>query len=435
MARFLFTIWPLTSHIQPQMGTAMELRSRGHEVAFYTGASAAALLDGEGMRVFPFRRVDEALVWDVIRAVTERATGGSTPRLMRRVTQEWWAGTVPDQVADLREILDAWHPNVLVTETSVWAPILVLGETTGLPVAISSTLMGCLIDGTDAPPWGLGLRPPRTLLTRLVARAYGTIIDVAARGFRRQLDQMRAGYGLPPMGCSVNSFTGRLPLYMVPSIAELDYGRHDLPPCVHYVGPCVWNKATGETAPAWLQDLPTDRPLVHVTEGTLHYQDPFVLRAAVHGLARLPVQVVATTGRQRDPATLNLGSLAPNVRLEQWVSHADLLPRCAALVTTGGAGTVLAALQAGVPMVIVPTHWDKPDNAQRVVQVGAGIRLSPKRCTSERLRAAVEHVLAEPSFKVNAERLAGELAAAPGPKGAAPLLEELVLRTTRTVAR
>lgn len=435
MARFLFTIWPLTSHLQPQLGTAIELRSRGHEVAFYTGASAIRLLEGEGMRVFPFQRVDEALIWNVIRAVTDRAAGGSTPRLMQRVTHDWWAGTVPDQVGDLREILAVWHPDVLVTETSVWAPILVMRESTGLPVAISSTLMGCLIDGPDAPPWGLGLRPPRTPLTRLVARAYRTFIDVAARGFRRRLDQLRAGYGLPPMGCSVNSFTGRLPLYMIPSIAELDYNRHDLPSSVHYVGPCVWNKPSGEPVPTWLSELAADQPLVHVTEGTLHYQDPFLLRAAVQGLGRRPVQVVATTGRQRDPALLRLGPLAPNVRLEQWVSHTDLLPRCAVLVTTGGAGTVLAALQAGVPMVIVPTHWDKPDNAQRVVEAGAGIRLSPRQCTPERLRAAVGRVLEEPRFTANARSLAGELAATPGPSRAADLLERLIVPTVATATR
>jgi UDP:flavonoid glycosyltransferase YjiC (YdhE family) len=41
------------------------------------------------------------------------------------------------------------------------------------------------------------------------------------------------------------------------------------------------------------------------------------------------------------------------------------------------------------------------------------------------LRAAVERVLRERSYRANARRVAGLLAAAPGPAGAAALLDEL----------
>lgn len=60
------------------------------------------------------------------------------------------------------------------------------------------------------------------------------------------------------MGCSVNAFTGRLPLYLIPSVPELDYNRGDQPPNVHYIGPCVWTKST-DTVPDWLNELPFDR--------------------------------------------------------------------------------------------------------------------------------------------------------------------------------
>jgi len=85
----------------------------------------------------------------------------------------------------------------------------------------------------------------------------------------------------------------------------------------------------------------------------------------------------------------------------------------------------MAALRAGVPLVVVPTTWDKPDNARRIVEAGAGVRLAPRRCTPERVRAAVEHVLGDPSYRARARELAARLAAAPGPARAAELLEEL----------
>jgi UDP:flavonoid glycosyltransferase YjiC (YdhE family) len=98
-------------------------------------------------------------------------------------------------------------------------------------------------------------------------------------------------------------------------------------------------------------------------------------------------------------------------------------------VTTGGAATVLASLQAGVPLVVVPTFWDKNDNAQRVVEAGVGIRLAPRRCTPERLRAAVMRLLDEPTFRQNARHMARRFAEASGPPRAAELLENLAQQT------
>jgi Glycosyltransferase family 28 C-terminal domain len=41
------------------------------------------------------------------------------------------------------------------------------------------------------------------------------------------------------------------------------------------------------------------------------------------------------------------------------VSHAELLPRCALLISHGGAGTVAAALQTGTPQLVCPFHFDQ----------------------------------------------------------------------------
>jgi MGT family glycosyltransferase len=289
-------------------------------------------------------------------------------------------------------------------------------------------MIGSTIPGPDAPPWGAGLRPPRDWRTRLIARAAHAAADVVAQPLRRRVNRIRATYGLGPMRGSVNAFTGRLPLYLIPSVPELDYARRDQPANVHYIGPCVWTRP-GFADEDWLMEVPAGRPWIHVTEGTAHYQEPFLLRAAAQGLADLPVAVILTTGQpSRDPGVLGLTALPPNAYVGRWVSHDEFLPRCAALVTTGGAATVLASVKAGVPMLVVPTFWDKSDNAQRVVEAGAGLRLAPRHCTPERVRAAVVRLLEEPGFAENARRIAARFHDAPGPPRAAELLENLAGR-------
>jgi len=424
-SRFLFASWPFEGHVFPQMSIARALRERGDEVAFYTAEAMRPPIEREGMPFFPFRRVAEES-WQRVESQQRRAGGRrQSLRAGYEAFRNWLVETIPDQVADLDEIRAEWSPDVLVADFSMWGPITIVREAVPMPVVAWSTLMGTQLPGPDAPPWGFGLAPPRSAAGRLRASALTRLTDLAATGTRRRVDSFRADKGLPPLGCSVSAFAGRSSLYLVGSLAELDYDRSDLPPSVHYVGACVWHPPTEPDAEGALDAIPADAPWVHVTEGTSHHQDPFVLRAAVEGLAGRPLHAILTSGQARDPEELGLGPLAANVHLTRWVSHSELLPRCSAVVTTGGANTILAALQAGVPLVVVPTTWDKPDNARRVVEAGVGVRLSPRRCTPERLRAAVEEVLTRPSYRTNAQRIANALAEAPGPAGAADLLQAL----------
>ena len=424
-ARFLFASWPFEGHVYPQISIAKALRDRGDEVAFYTGERMRSVIEAERFAVFPFERVEEAS-WLRVEA-SERRVGGrkQSLRVGYQAFREWLVETIPGQVADLEQIRQEWRPDVIVADFSLWGPIVILREAVPIPVVAWSTLMGTMIPGPDAPPSGFGFGPPRTSGARLRASLLTRLTDVVATGLRRRVDHFRAEHRLPPLGCSVSAFAARSSLYLVGSLRELDYERNDLPPTVHYVGACVWHPPTQPGAAAALNEIPADLPWVHVTEGTSHHQDPFVLRAAVEGLAGQPVHAILTTGQKRDPAELGLSALPANVHLTRWVSHSELLPRCAAVVTTGGANTILAALQAGVPVVVIPTTWDKPDNARRVVEAGVGVRLSPRRCTPERLRAAVEQVLDDPGYGANARRIANLLALAPGPAGAADLLSAL----------
>jgi MGT family glycosyltransferase len=427
VARFLITVWPFPGHVNPGLAVAHALRARHHEVAFYTGRAARPVVEGEGFRCFPFVKLDEeridalmrseishfASLWDQLRRARQLKSG----------LKEWLLGTVPGQIEDLRAILREYRPDVVVCETALWGPILVLQEIGPVPVAVLSTVAACLLPGSDVPAWGRGLPRPRNWRMRLRSRLERRAVRWLSADVLAEANRLRGQHGLPPLRVSVTEHAGRMPLYLVPSTPEFDYDRRDLPPSVHYVGPCLWDKGRDEPTPQWLAELPCDRPVVHVTEATIHMQEPILLRTASRALGNRPFYVVMTTGRHRDPAQLDLGPLAPNIRVERYVPHSDVLPRTAAVVTMGGAGTLLAALKSGVPLVVVPTEWDKPENAQRVVEAGAGLRLDPKRCTPERLRVAVERVLAEPSFRQNAQRLAAGFARYRGPARAAELLE------------
>jgi MGT family glycosyltransferase len=382
-------------------------------------------VEGEGFPLFPSGKEQEDAMYDFMFAPEQARTLNWRSMLQFSTTlQGWLLDTIPQQVEDLEPILSKWRPDVVATEQNMLAPVLILREKHDLPVAVLS-YFSCTIPGPDAPPFGLGLPRPRNWHTRLLSQAVSLVTKPVRARFRRAANEIRQRYGLPPLKTSVLEFTGTMPLYVVMGTAEFDYERRDLPASVHYVGACLWDKPRHERPSDWLNDLPHNQPWVHASEGTVHVLSPFVLKAAAQGLANLPMQVILTTGGNREPEELDLGPIAPNVRVVRWVSHTELLPHLDVMITTGGSATVQSTLKAGVPLIIVPTEWDKPDIARRVVESGAGLRLAPQDCTPQRLRAAVEEVLHTPSFRQNAKRMATAFARYGGPAAAAELLEKL----------
>jgi MGT family glycosyltransferase len=425
--RFLFTAWSFPGHLLPMLSVAIELRERGHEVAFYSGEAGRANIEQAGFELFGFERVSEQHVSRTLRGIDGAGRRGRPGRgRMRALLRAWLVETIPDQVADLRGVLARWHPDVIVTDPTLWGPMLVLWEAERIPVALFWPVMGPQIPGPDLPASGFGLRPPRTRLGRLSSAALTRLMELLALPLRRRVDELRVQHGLAPLGEPVTRFTARLPLHIVGNVRELDYNRRDLPDSVHYVGHCIWypERADGEQ---WLARIPAERPWVHVTESTMASGEPFLLRTAIAALAQEPVEVILTTGERREEMLAKC-PLPSNMHVTGWLSHGELLPRCSALVTLGGKSTVLAAAGAGVPMVLVPTNWDKPDNARRITEAGAGIRLSARHLDAEKLRGAVHELLAEPTYRRAAQRLAVQLAAAPGPARAAELLEGLASR-------
>lgn len=437
MARFLFTVWSFPGDMNPHLAVAFSLRTRGHEVAVYTGARASAALQSLALTHYPMRHADEEILYRSLLDHDDTGHAYSLRALLRlRATlRTWLLDPIPGQLADLEPILEQWRPDVIVCDPLIWAPFLVLRETRSVPVAILSWTAASMLSGSNAMLWGLVLPPPANTIMRLrniVARA---IANYANRGFRHAVSAVRARYGLAPLAMPVMDFSGTMPLYLIAGVREFDYNRRDLPPSVHYVGRCAWARPSGQR-PAWLDEIPPGTPLIYVTEGTIEAGEPRLLQAAARGLAGLPMCVLLKDAQilqpERDPSTVGLGSLASNIRLESFVlgqgGQSDALTHASIVITNGGAGSVLAALAAGIPLIVVPTTWDKPENARRVVAAGAGVSIDPRRCTPQRLRAAVRHVLATPSYREQARRMAASIQRHGGPDRAADLLEELASR-------
>ena len=166
------------------------------------------------------------------------------------------------------------------------------------------------------------------------------------------------------------------------------------------------------------------RTTVLVTLGTIFVlESGDLLERVVAGVARLPLEVVATVGRDLDPAAL--GPQPPNVRVERYVPQAELLPRCALAVSHGGSGSVVGALAHGVPMVLLPLGADQPLNARRCAELGVARVLDAATATPDEIAGAARAVLADGACRAAAGRIRDEIAGLPDPAEAVRRLERL----------
>lgn len=420
MANILMTAWPIETHLTPFVAVARALRARGHEVGFYTSGQIRRQIERERFRCFPFQEAAPHADCNPGAASTRKMGW----RAQRQLWHDFLLGSVPGQLRDLERIWSRWQPDAIVCDVTMWGPILVVQETKQVPLVVLSHTAYCLLTGRENPAPGISMPRPRTSGMRLLARILSSGINMATAAIPREASRIRGEYGLAPLDTTVMEFTGRMPLHLVPSAPEFDYDRDDLPSSVRYIGPCMYEDEA-QPAPEWVTGMRSNRPRIVVLE-ELHYaEDAFLLKTAARAFAGHSAEVVLMAGHGRDLSALDPGIASPNVRLVPWVPLIQAVRSADVVVAHGSSETILAALGRGIPMVVVPRMLEQPQIAWRLAASGAGVRLPMRRCTPERLRAAVERVLGGEMFGRHARRLGAALARMGGPARAAELIEGL----------
>lgn len=315
-----------------------------------------------------------------------------------------------------REVVARERPDVVVSDILTLAPALA-AELEGVPWATVIPHVDPRA-GAGFPPYSLGARLPRTAAGRALWSRFDPLIARGLELGRTELNETRARLGLPPLDHVHGGISRQLAL--VATFPQLEYPRAAPEPGTHVVGPLMWEPPFGEV------DLPggdPSWPLVLVAPSTAQDREARMLRAALRGLADLPVRVLATTNTRGDVSGFDV---PPNARLVDWVSYSKTMPRCDLVVCHVGHGTLMRALTSGVPVVACPAAGDMNENAARADWAGVGVRL-PRRLVSERgIRLAVQRALATPSLRARARELADWAAARDPADRAAELVEDLV---------
>ena len=362
--RALFTFIGGRGHFEPLAPIARATAAAGHEVAFASGG------------VLP---VVEAAGFTAFFVAPERPPPPRKPlqgvdmenelRILREVL---FSRVARERVPAMVELCGRWRPDVLVCDEADLGS-MVAAERLGLP--------------------------------------YATVIENATGGLMTRehvgeaMDALRAEHGVTP-GAS---------LVLSPFPPSLRDPAFPLP------AGAVSLRVALEAG---------DRPAsldgaVFFTLGTVfNVEAGDLFTRVLAGLREVGRDVIVAVGTELDPA--ELGPQPSFVHVVRFVPLGAALPHCAAVVSHGGSGSLVATLAHGLPSVLLPMGADQPGNAARCLALGVARVLDVLTATPFEVRAAVESVLTEPSYRRAAERLRDEIAALPGPDYAVERLDALV---------
>jgi UDP:flavonoid glycosyltransferase YjiC (YdhE family) len=183
----------------------------------------------------------------------------------------------------------------------------------------------------------------------------------------------------------------------------------------------AYNESTAEV-PRWLIAKRT-RPRVYLTLGTVAFGAVEVLSRAVAEIAALDVDLLVTVGPEGEPAAL--GELPDNVYVERFVAQSAVLPLVDLIVHHGGTGTVLSALEVGLPQLLLPQGADQFFNADILTTAGAARALPNDAQQPGAIGEAVQALLGDAPERQTAGRLRDEIAGMPSPAEVVPALVQL----------
>jgi zeaxanthin glucosyltransferase len=415
----------LTGHLNPMTTLGRELQRRGHRVTVITRPDGRRKAEAAGLG-FAAIAADEfpegALAAE--REALGRLAGLPAIRFTAELLRRGAAAilqSAPEVVA--REKIDA-----LVVDQVARAGGTVADQL-GLPHVIVCNALAMNPD-PQVPPGVLPWSYREGLFGRL-RNAFGdALLNALARPLVAELDGHRARHGLPRLPPGLCASSGLAEIAQQP--AFFDFPRRALPANFHYTAP--WHdEHSGEPIPFPWEKL-DGRPLIYASMGTLQNRLEFTFSTIAAACAGLDAQLVISLGSRDQDAAALAAKFAGTPIVVSFAPQLALLQRAALSITHAGLNTALESLGVGVPMVAIPITNDQPGVASRLEWLGVAEVVQPRRLSVERLRAAVERVLGDPSYREKARRLQEEIHRVQGVSRAADLVEQ-AFATRRPVLR
>lgn len=388
MSKIVFFCIPAHGHTNPTLRVVQELTKRGHEVWYYSYNLFREKIESAGAK---FIACDE---YDLERKLTPKDTA--------RIGKDMAFSThiLVDTTMALDEMvsrdMERLRPDCIVADSmAVWGKAIALKM--GIPFVSSTTTFAFNKESAKIMKQGMG-------------------------------DLLRMLWSMPKIGKDIKRLQDKgYPINNILDIIQNDertdtivYTSPQFQPCAEtfsdkyaFVGPLL--RPASETVSKVREKL------VYVSMGTVNNDKQPFYQNCIAALGDTEYQVILSVGDVTDRE--RMGSLPENLSVFGHVDQIAVLEQADVFITHCGMNSVSESLFYQVPMVMYPQTAEQGGVAERVRQLGAGLRLG--KISPAAIREAVETVLNNPSYGERAARISEGFKRCSGAKGAADKVEQV----------
>ncbi len=426
MAKILFIVAPELGHLNPSVGIAKGLASRGHRVIFAGTKNAEEMIRAHG---FEFEQVLKNIFPDGIPKPV-----GLSP-IHNLLNGRRFALDFTRALADPGNFLELFSSNFDLCIVDYEMPYCALyAHKFKVPTIMLNTSLPFYPD-LMVPPITTSLVPEDNFISRMkVGLAWTKVLATAEISDR---GQMMIGLPYPPgwvkqlaARCGfpldrIQRKTGRLPRLDLPEIVlappSFDFPRANGSPLTKYVGASLDLVRKQPDFP-WDQ-LAEGKPIILCTLGSKPEECKSYRKffdSVLQGVGQDPRwQLVVGAGKFVDEFEATAGRAI----VVRFAPQLDLLKRASLMITHAGMNSVQECIHFGVPMLAFPVRWDQPGNAARVTYHGIGRSSDISKVTPSAVAKLVEELMTEPRYRTRMTEMSNEFAKYRGIETAIELIE------------
>lgn len=166
------------------------------------------------------------------------------------------------------------------------------------------------------------------------------------------------------------------------------------------------------------------RPLLYSSLGTAFNNWPEYYPILFDAVRDLDLNVFAALGAI-DPNSLK--DIPANVEVGQMVPQLDILSQASVFITHAGMGGTGESIYYGVPMIAIPQMDEQAITARQIEKNGLGFAFCDKKeITAKKLKAAIETLLSDPSYRNRVKEFSEDMKSLGGAKATAKAIMDFL---------
>lgn len=388
MSKIVFFCIPAHGHTNPTLGVVRELVSRGHQVWYYSYNIMREKIESAGAT---FVSCDD---YDMEQKLTPKDSVrvGKDLAFSTKILVDTTLALDDKVCEDMKRL----KPDCIVADSmAVWGKAIAIKLE--IPFVSSTTTFAFNQYSAKIMKQGIG-----ELVRMLIS------MPKITKNIKRLQDK---GY----------------PIKSVLDIIQNDDNTHtivytssDFQPCADtfsdkyvFVGPSI--------RPATDKIVKTKEKLIYISMGTVNNDMMPLYKTCITTLADTEYQVIISVGNL---VSINeFGKMPENISVYEHVDQIAVLQAADIFLSHCGMNSVNESLYFGVPLLMLPQTAEQGGVAERVHQLGAGIKL--KKTDGASIIYAINKLLSVNSYKDNAQKISWSFRQCVGSKGAADKIEQV----------